>query len=547
MSQIRQELQESILSNAKTVCCFRTGPSDASKLAKLFGEKIGSNADTRDILVKLPKYTMVVRKSYSNMLARPEIWKVSKVREAVHRQSEVIAFMKGEMEKLYGGARAETEPVYQKEMENILKERGQPLMSPLNWRLLTHLYYSEGKGFERSTFSYISRAFARDYGWGSSLIQNTLDRLMGLGYVSRREITGMVYIGRDQHNNPVWRLPNPSNRDELERARTYEYEITEAARRKFFSRPEAKSQRAGGPLHRRVMDMLIDEYRQKGCWVDADYGERHEQMPDVMVIWPKLRSMDNDGDDRRGAGGLMKESWSPYEWDSRRAWAIEIETSPGKNQRQVRRNYEKCIKKSFEKIIFVITTEEHREAVQRALCDVDPSSYNVQLLDVGMSIEDLRRMLKEEKEQNETLEEDAHEPGVGKDKTGDQEYKASQPVVEMDEKVNTEEAISPAEVTEPLSGVALNDLIERKDKHTESSPDSASGVDQVKLYEILCALDPNMPQGRAEIMKRYHGISERQLSRYLAALVNEGLAIVDRKKYILTERGRKVAEVIRSS
>ena len=135
MSQIRQELQESILSNARTVCCFRTGPSDASKLAKIFGERIGGNTDTRDILVKLPKYTMVVRKSYSSMLARPEIWKVSKVREAVHSQSEVIAFMKWEMEKLYGGARAETEPVYQKEMENILKEKGQPLMSALNWRL----------------------------------------------------------------------------------------------------------------------------------------------------------------------------------------------------------------------------------------------------------------------------------------------------------------------------------------------------------------------------------------------------------------------------
>jgi DNA helicase HerA-like ATPase len=547
MSQIRQELQESILSNARTVCCFRTGPSDASKLAKLFGERIGINADTRDILVKLPKYTMVVRRSYSGMLARPEIWKVSKVREALHSQSEVIAFMKGEMEKLYGGARAETEPVYQKEMENILKERGQPLMSPLNWRLLTHLYYSQGKGFERSTFSYISRDFARDYGWGLSLIQNALDRLMGLGYVSRREITGMIYTGKDQYNNPVWRLPNPSNRDELERARTYEYEITEAARRKFFSRPEAKSQRAGGPLHRRVMDMLIDEYRQKGCWVDADYGERHEQMPDIMVIWPKLRSIDSNGDDRRGAGGLVKESWSPHEWDSRRAWAIEIETSPGKNQRQVRRNYEKCVKKSFEKIIFVITTEEHREAVQRALCDVDPSSYNVQLVDVGMSIEDLRRMLKKEEEQNATPEEDAQEPGAVKNQTVNQEHKASQPAMVMGESINPQEAISPSEVTEPFSGVALDNLIERKDKDTGFSPDSASGVDQVKLYEILCALDPNMPQGRAEIMKRYHGISERQLSRYLAALVNEGLAIVDRKKYILTEKGKKVAEVIRSS
>jgi predicted transcriptional regulator len=243
----------------------------------------------------------------------------------------------------------------------------------------------------------------------------------------------------------------------------------------------------------------------------------------------------------------VKESWSPYEWDSRRAWAIEIETSPGKNQRQVRRNYEKCIKKSFEKIIFVITTEEHREAVQRALCDVDPSSYNVQLADVGMSIEDLRRMLKEEEEQNATPEEDAHKLGAGENQTGDRKYKASQPAVVMGEKVNTEKAIPPAKVSEPFSGVVLDDLIESKDKDTGSSPDSASGVDQVKLYEILCALDPNMPQGRAEIMKRYNGISERQLSRYLAALVNEGLAIVDRKKYILTEQGRKVAEVIRSS
>jgi len=549
MSQIRQELQESILSNARTICCFRTGPSDASKLAKLFGERIRGYADTRDILVKLPKYTMVVRKSYSSMLARPDIWKVSKVREALHRQSEAIAFMKGEMEKLYGGARAETEPVYQKEMENILKERGQPMMSPLNWRLLTHLYYSEGKGFERSTFSYISRAFARDYGWGLSLIQNALDRLMGLGYVSRREVTGMVYGGKDQYNNPVWRLPNPSNRDELERARTYEYEITEAARRKFFSRPEVKSQRAGGPLHRRVMDMLIDEYRQKGCWVEADYGEKHGQMPDIMVIWPKLRNTDgSDNDRRKGLGGLVKESWSPYEWDSRRAWAIEIETSPSKNKRQVRRNYEKCIKKSFEKIIFVITTEEHRDAVQRALCDVDPSSYNVQLVDAGMSIEDLRRMLKEEEEQNASLEEEgAQKLGAGKNQTGDQEYGASQQVVEMDEKVNTKGAVPPSEVTKQLSGVTLDDLIERKDKDTESSPDSVSGVDQVKLYEILCVLDPNMPQGRSEIMERYQGISGRQLSRYLAALVNEGLAVVDRKKYILTERGRKVAEVIRSS
>ena len=117
----------------------------------------------------------------------------------------------------------------------------------------------------------------------------------------------------------------------------------------------------------------------------------------------------------------------------------------------------------------------------------------------------------------------------------------------MGESIKPQEAISPSEVTEPFSGVALDNMIESKDKDTESSPDSASGVDQVKLYEILCALDPNMPQGRAEIMKKYHGISERQLSRYLAALVNKGLAIVDRKKYILTERGRKVAEAIRSS
>ena len=118
--------------------------------------------------------------------------------------------------------------------------------------------------------------------------------------------------------------------------------------------------------------------------------------------------------------------------------------------------------------------------------------------------------------------------------------------METNEKASTEGAVPPSEATEPPYSVSLDDLIGREDRGTESSPDSASGVDRVKLCEILCAFDPNMPQGGAEIMERYQGISGRQLSRCLAALVSEGLGIVDQEKYVLTEGG-KVAQVIRSS
>lgn len=269
----------------------------------------------------------------------------------------------------------------------MLAEKGAPLVNFVNWRVLTHIYY----GTQPSPENVMFLNFYSKYWLARSEVQNALDELTDLKYLARRGTLGRIPV-TDSSGNVEWRQPSPSVKDEMERARTNEYELTDSGREKFFTKPRVKSQRAGTTLHLRVIDHYVEREQKDGFWCQVDYGDKHAARPDIMVFHPAQKTRENreTGEKRTGP--------DPFRWDEKNIGAIEVETNPRKNYRQVRKNYEKCLKNRYSYILFAVTTPEHGDDIRRILHDKDPTSYSVETVDVGMSLEDLRKQLAAEEE-----------------------------------------------------------------------------------------------------------------------------------------------------
>ena len=407
LSQIESDgLVDAILANAGTVCALRCSPDDASKLSKVLGEKY------KEELVLMPKYHIAVKRNSQSAsgLQGAETWPIDPIPPPVHSQEEVINFMRTEMEKKYGGAVEDRAPIYQSLLEEMLVEKGRPLVDFVNGAILFYLFYFALPGSaHRPTFGYMRWYFGEKFRWKDPhILLKAALKLEDLGYLRSAATLDLVLAANPGTGVTEWREPVMTNQDEVDRAKSFRYELTPLAREKFFARPRIVSPRAGGPIHLRVMDHYIAKYRKKFCWVTADYGERHAKLPDLIVFRPLERKIKEDAESE----GEVKVD--PYHWDYTGATAIEIETNPKKNQKQVKKNYDKCTDREFGKIIFAVITEEHKSDVERILADKDPTSFSVEVVkELGFSTEALKKAIEEEERVPSEGEAGALFPTVG--------------------------------------------------------------------------------------------------------------------------------------
>ena len=112
-----------------------------------------------------------------------------KLREPVHEYGEAMDYMKGDMEKLYGGTVGDRGLVYLEELEKAKRERGEcPLGGPLYWVPLGYLHHIETE----IAFSHMGRIFEDWCGWERNVLQVGLSFLADRGWVEAKVRAGQV-------------------------------------------------------------------------------------------------------------------------------------------------------------------------------------------------------------------------------------------------------------------------------------------------------------------------------------------------------------------
>jgi hypothetical protein len=176
------------------------------------------------------------------------------------------------------------------------------------------------------------------------------------------------------------------------RAKTDLYRLTDIGRGRLFPKPVPKSQRAGGRLHRLMMEKVIAEFRANYYWVEADWGERHAKMPDLAVFKPKIRTFHD------GATKAARQIWDTEAWDYGSRTAVELETNPRKNRKQVRLNYEKCVKAGFKLVDFRVAYEHQVGDTGKILFDKENGTFSTSVVQTGLSLAQMKKMVEEEEE-----------------------------------------------------------------------------------------------------------------------------------------------------
>jgi hypothetical protein len=386
MAQLsRKELLQSILANVGLIVSFKVSSDDAAVLAKVFGE------EWKTVLCeKLRRFEVVTKRTLDDGSSEVVRSMTSLAPPPVHAAEELKDFMRAKMNGLYDWAREDRKPVYKDDQERLLKERRRPWAGVARYVPMAHLLSVEGdEQWYKSTLSYMLAEFFDKCGWAKTTVENGLRELVDLHYVSKTETVGYVIDGRDVQNNFLWRKPNPDSKDDMVRAKTDLYRLTDLGRERFFPKPVPRSQRAGGRLHRLMMEKVIAECRRNYYWVEADWGEKHAKRPDLAVFKPKLRTYHD-------ANKTAKQSWDTDVWDYSNRTAVELETNPRKNKKQVRLNYEKCVKAGYKEIDFRVAYEHQVGDVEKILFDKERTTYTVEVVKAGLSLAEMKKMVEED-------------------------------------------------------------------------------------------------------------------------------------------------------
>jgi TraM recognition site of TraD and TraG len=387
MTQLsRRELLQSILANVGLIVSFKVSSDDAAVLAKVFGE------EWKTVLCeKLRRFEVVTKRTLDDGSSEVVRSMTSLAPPAVHTVEELKEFMRSKMNGLYDWAREDRKPVYKDEQERMLRERRRPWTGVARYVPMAYLLSVEGaEEWYKSTLSYMEAVFFGLCGWAKTTVENSLRELLDLHYVSKTETVGHVIDGKDAQGNFVWREPHPDSKDEMTRARTDLYRLTDLGRERFFPKPVPRSQRAGGRLHREMMERVIAEYRGKYYWVEADWGERHAKRPDLAVFRPKIRTLVD------GTTKTAKQIWDTEVWDYSWRIAAELETNPRKNKKQVRLNYDKCMKAGYKVVDFRVLYEHQVGDINEILFDKDKVTYGAKVVETGLSLDDMKRLIGEQ-------------------------------------------------------------------------------------------------------------------------------------------------------
>ena len=112
------------------------------------------------------------------------------------------------------------------------------------------------------------------------------------------------------------------------------------------------------------MKHLIHYYRErKGFSCTVDYGNSNDRWPDI-IVYPLKTTFVRDKTD-----GSIRELHDPNHWDIKNRFAIEVETTPRKNQKQLVKNYDKCFSPpgQYSRVVFYVGSQKHRKDVLRPI------------------------------------------------------------------------------------------------------------------------------------------------------------------------------------
>ena len=403
LSEVPQELMESVQANVGPILAFRSSPDDARKLAKLLSPQ--RTGPVESLIPGLEDYTAVVRKRPVGGKPMEQPFRVTfpKIREPLIGYASAMRYLRVGMEKLYGGTVGDRNLVYEEELEKAKKERGDcPLGGPLYWMPLAYLHHI---GTEIA-FHHMARIFEDRCGWDKNVLQVGLNFLADRGFVRERPEAGQLYMGIDpETKQPMWK--EPETEDEKMQARQIFYSITDAAQDEFFRfdyRKWRKNGRVGGPLHVRAMRRLLERYWEKGYWCDFDRGDREGPFPDILYIKPLVTY-------KPGKEGKLVARIDPDNWDDETRKALEIEITPGLNPEQLTNNWQKNLVR-YGKATFVVVSRNQIPEVINILQGKDRTTFDVVWEDIGLPEGEVEKLIAEGDEPKEEGSED--EPLVDK-------------------------------------------------------------------------------------------------------------------------------------
>jgi hypothetical protein len=389
ISQIPDDLFDAIIGNAGMVFGFRLGPDDARTISKVMAPDEEKWAKA---IVRLPNWLSVVRMNPrgDSAFARTLTFEVPKVPDPVHSQGQVIGYMKSEMERRYGSgdelSTKDREPIYRAAMEEAKKAKGLPQLRPVEENILYVIDSRRIDSKEKEMkFRTLAKIMQEQFGWNLSVTLGAVNSLVDKGYLHD---VGIFYdpslVGK----------PDESflNEDEKDRSRETSYALTTYSKNAFLNR-DLKGRRAGKNIHWNMMKHLIHYYRErKGFSCTVDYGDSNNRWPDIIVYPLKTSFVKDKGD------GSVKELHDPNHWDMKNRFAIEVETTPRKNQKQLVKNYDKCFSPpgQYSRVVFYVGSQKHRKDVLDLLKSRPPNTFEVKQLDgqaLGLSDEELQKGL----------------------------------------------------------------------------------------------------------------------------------------------------------
>ncbi|MDG7002033.1 MAG: type IV secretion system DNA-binding domain-containing protein [Nitrososphaerota archaeon] len=398
ISQIPEDLFDAIIGNAGMVFAFRLGPDDARAVSKIMAPDEEKWAKA---IVRLPNWLSVVRMNPrgDSALAKTLRFAVPKIKDPIHSQKEVIDYMLSEMEDNYGSgyelSSKDREPIYRAAMEEATISKGLPLLRPVEENIL-FVIDSRRLESKEMKFRTLAKIMLEQFGWNLSVTLGAVNSLIDRGYLHDM---GIFY-----DPSLVGKLDDASlNEDEKDRSRETSYAITDYAKHNFLNR-DVRGPRAGKNIHWNMLRYLIRYYRErKGSSCTIDYGESNKRWPDI-IVYPMKTSFSRDRD------GSVKEVHDPNHWDIKNRFAVEVETSPRKAQKQLLKNYYKSVYPpgQYSRVVFYVASAKHRKDVLDLLKGKPSTTFEVKQLYanvLGMKEEELEKQLElEEGDNNSSAE-----------------------------------------------------------------------------------------------------------------------------------------------
>ena len=389
ISQIPDDLFDGIIGNAGMIFAFRLGPDDGRTISKVMAPDEEKWAKA---IVRLPNWLCVVRMNPrgDSALAKTLTFEVPKVADPIHSQRQVIEYMRTEMESRYGSgddlSTKDREPIYRAAMEEAKRSKGLPPLRPVEENILYVIDSRRIDSKEKEMkFRTLAKIMQEQFGWNLSVTLGAVNSLVDKGFLHD---VGIFYdpslVGKSQESS--------LNEDEKDRSRETSYALTEYAKNRFLNR-DLKGRRAGKNIHWNMMKHLIHYYRErKGFSCTVDYGDSNNRWPDIIVYPLKTTFVKDKGD------GSIKEVHDPNHWEVKNRFAIEVETTPRKNQKQLLKNYDKSFSPpgQYSRVVFYVASQKHRKDVLDLLKSRPPSTYEVKQLDaeaLGMRDEELQKGL----------------------------------------------------------------------------------------------------------------------------------------------------------